>query len=108
MPGIRPSSAERGRLRQHLDARLMEIRTTRSKATFAAPFRLPEVEEVLPAGTYEIETDEQVIEGNEHTVFVRMATLLRVDIGGTSRTITISPDSLAAALENDRLPDLPG
>lgn len=86
----------------------MEIRTTHSKATFAAPFRLPEVEEVLPAGTYEIETDEQIIEGNERTVFVRMATLLRVDIGGTSRTITISPDSLAAALENDRLPDLPG
>ena len=85
----------------------MEIRSTRSMARFAAPFRLPEVEEVLPAGTYEIETDEQIIEGNERTVFVRMATLLRVDIGGTSRTITISPDSLAAALENDRLPDLP-
>lgn len=46
----------------------MDIRTTRSKATFAAPFRLPEVAEVLPAGTYDIETDEQIIEGNEHTI----------------------------------------
>jgi hypothetical protein len=80
----------------------MCVRTTRSEVTFSSPFRLPEISEVLPAGTYHIETDERAIEGNERTVFVRVATLLRLDAGGTSRTITISPASLAAALENDR------
>jgi len=50
---------------------------------------LSEIAEILPAGTYDIETDEQMIEGNENTVFVRMARRPRVDSGGTWRTLTI-------------------
>lgn len=80
----------------------MAIRTTSSQVTFASPFRLPEIAETLPAGTYDIETDEEIIEGNERTVFVRVATLLRLTTGGTTQTFTIAPESLNAALAKDK------
>ena len=43
----------------------MAIRTTQSQAIFTAPFVLPEIDYLLPAGTYDVETEEEVIEGNE-------------------------------------------
>lgn len=54
----------------------MAVRTTRTQVSFSAPFSLPEVDELLPEGTYDIETDEEVHQGNERTVCVRVATLL--------------------------------
>lgn len=80
----------------------MAVRTTRTQVSFSAPFRLQEVDELLPAGTYDIETDEEVHEGNERTTYVRVATLLHLRGRGWSRTVTINPDSLEAALRNDR------
>lgn len=80
----------------------MAIRTTRTQVSFSAPFSLPEIDELLPAGTYEIETDDEVHEGNERRVYVRVATLLHLRGQGWSRTVTINPDSLEAALRNDR------
>jgi hypothetical protein len=44
------------------------IRTTRSQVTFARPFTLAEMDAPLPPGTYDVDTDEEVIEGNERTV----------------------------------------
>ena len=79
----------------------MPTRTTRSQVTFAKSFALPELDHPLPAGIYEIDTDEEVVEGNEHTTYVRVATLLRVHGLGSTRTVTIDPDSLAAAVRLD-------
>lgn len=58
--------------------------------------------EEQPAGTYEIETDEEGIEGNGPTVFRRVATLLILKEPGRTRTITIDPAGLQAALVEDR------
>ncbi len=79
----------------------MAIRTTRSQLTFRNPFTLPEVNGPLAAGTYDIDTDEEVIEGNERTVYVRTATLLHIRSPGMTRTVTVDPHSLAAALQKD-------
>lgn len=79
----------------------MPIRTTRTHVTFNGPFGLAEIDGQLPAGTYDIDTDEEVIEGNERTVYVRTATLIHVRGLGTTRTVTIDPSGLAAALRND-------
>jgi hypothetical protein len=79
----------------------MVIRTTRTQVTFNAPFTLPELDSVQPAGTYDVETDEEVIEGNERTVYLRVATLLHIRSSGATSTITINPAGLQAALEGD-------
>lgn len=79
----------------------MPIRTTRTHVTFNAPFTLPELDGVQPAGSYDVETDEEAFEGNGRTVYVRVATLLRVCSAGLARTVTINPAGLQAALERD-------
>lgn len=79
----------------------MTIRTTRSEVTFAAPFNLPELEAVQPAGTYKVETDEEIVEGNERTVYIRKATLLYITSGGSTSVISVDPANLAAALARD-------
>ena len=79
----------------------MTIVTRRSSATFAAPFTVRGVEGQQPAGTYEIETDEEVIEGNGHVVRRRIATLMFIRRGQATETWTIDPADLAAALARD-------
>lgn len=82
----------------------MTIRTTRSQVTFARPFTLAEMDAPLPPGTYDVDTDEEVIEGNERTVYVRTATLIHVRGIGSTRTVTIDPAGLAAALQMEAGP----
>ena len=79
----------------------MTIRTTKSRVTFNRPFSLKGVDGVQPPGSYEVETDEEVIEGNERTVYRRVATILYLSAGGTTVSCTIDPDDLAAALARD-------
>jgi hypothetical protein len=79
----------------------MAIRTTRTQVTFRAPFSLPELDGLQPAGTYDVETDEEAIEGNERTVYLRVATLISIHSLGSTRTVTIDPASLEAALLRD-------
>lgn len=79
----------------------MTIRTTKSRVTFAAPFRLSGIEGVQPAGSYDVETDEEAIEANQHIVYRRVATLLHLTAAGTTTSYTINPDDLAAALDRD-------
>ncbi|MGV3481060.1 MAG: hypothetical protein ACO1O3_14005 [Sphingobium sp.] len=79
----------------------MSIRTTSGTATFAAPFRLKGVNETLPPGTYQVETDEEVVEGNARTVFRRVATLFYVPTASGMRVCTVDADDLAAALAAD-------
>jgi hypothetical protein len=79
----------------------MALRTTSSKVTFLAPFVLAELDDPLPAGSYRVDTDEEGIEGNERTVYVRVATLLYVEKGATTRIVTIDPRGLEAAQAQD-------
>jgi len=53
----------------------MPLRTTRSQVTFEAPFQLAEIDEAQLPGTYDIDTEEEVLEGNERTVYLRVATM---------------------------------
>lgn len=77
------------------------IRTTRSSVTFSSPFRLKGFKQPEPPGTYLLETDEEVIEGNDRTTYLRVATLLYIEAGGTIRTVTVDPTELRAALDRD-------
>jgi hypothetical protein len=85
----------------------MTIRTTRAIVSFASPFRLKGFAAPAPAGDYEVETDEEAIEGNGRTVYVRVATLMFITSGGTTRTVTIDPADLDAALKRDATTPVP-
>jgi hypothetical protein len=58
----------------------------------------------LPAGTYEVVTDEELIEGLSFPVYRRVATTMLVPVQscrGAVEMLTVGPPSLAAALERD-------
>ena len=76
----------------------MALRTTRKSVTFNAPFTLKELNEVQPAGTYDIVTDEEIVEGNERNVYIRVATVLYIRTIGTTRMVTIDPRGLEGRL----------
>ncbi len=77
------------------------MRTTKTNVTFAHPFRIAPDGETYPAGAYDVETDEEAIEGNDRTAYVRVKTLLFVKVGGTTSIHTVDPTALAEALARD-------
>jgi hypothetical protein len=56
----------------------MTIRSRRETVSFRHPFRIRGVERVLPAGTYEVVTDEETIEGLSFSAYRRIATMIIV------------------------------
>lgn len=63
----------------------MALRSTMSSVTFTKPFDLKGAGGVLPAGTYDVETDEDIVETISRTVYVRVATVLYIrSIGSRS------------------------
>lgn len=80
-------------------------RTTILPVSFRNPFRLKDIDEILPPGTYEIETDEELMDGISFHAYRRVQTLIHLPsrTGNPlhSRTLAIDPDELAAALAND-------
>src|SRR6516164_10779211 len=72
-----------GRLRKAI----MTIRSRRETVTFKHAFRIRGIDRLLPAGSYEVITDEEMIEGLSFAAFRRVATLIRIpaESGGRSR-----------------------
>ncbi len=80
-------------------------RTTQTTVTFARPFFLGDSKHELPAGTYDVETDEELLLGLSFPAYRRTEIRLHVPTGtvkkGRSRTLIILPQDLDAALERD-------
>ena len=82
----------------------MAIRTHRETVTFHRPFSLEGIDRPLPAGSYEVMTDEELIEGLSFPVYRRVATTILVpaaSLQGSVEMLTIGPAGLAAALDRD-------
>ena len=77
------------------------MRTTKRTVTFKSPFTVNNSAGELPAGTYDIEVDEEEIAGVELTAYRRVGTLLFVQQAGSTRSVTIEPQQLDAALQRD-------
>jgi hypothetical protein len=60
----------------------MTIRSRREIVTFKHPFRIRGLDRLLPAGAYEVVTDEESIEGLSFESFRRVATLIKVPVEG--------------------------
>ena len=56
----------------------MTMRSRRETITFKHPFRIKGIDRLLPAGAYEVITDEEMIEGLSFAVFRRVATMIMV------------------------------
>ena len=83
----------------------MTVRTSKKTVTFAQPFTLGDDEEVFQPGTYDVETDEERLEGVSFEAYRRVQTLVHLPptpaTPGRSRTLTVDPDDLEAALARD-------
>ena len=84
----------------------MTIRTTRTTVTFRRAFVLAGLDEEQPAGVYDIETDEERLEGLSLSAYRRVQTLIhlhpKTGNPNLTQTMTIDPDELDAALQRDQ------
>ncbi|MET0241119.1 MAG: hypothetical protein ABW184_14605 [Sphingobium sp.] len=80
----------------------MTDRTTQSTVEFGAPFRLAGFDAPLPAGTYQLSTEEESSEVAGHAIYRRTATILRVESGGRVEYHPVDPAALEKALAQDR------
>ncbi|MBR0906844.1 hypothetical protein [Bradyrhizobium liaoningense] len=82
----------------------MTIRSRRETVHFKHPFRIRGIERVLPAGSYEVVTDEETIEGLTFSAYRRVATMITVPTEGacgTTEMLSIGSIDLANAQAAD-------
>ena len=84
------------------------MRTRRSQITFQAPFRLRICDGVFPAGTYEVDTDEELIDGLSFVAYRRTATWIHLPAIGTKtmchEVIMVQPSELETGIETAAKP----
>jgi hypothetical protein len=56
----------------------MTIRTSKKTVIFRRPFVLGGFDEVVPAGAYSVETDEELLEGISFPAYRRILTLIQL------------------------------
>jgi hypothetical protein len=83
----------------------MSQRTSHKAVTFIRPFSLDGIDEVQPAGTYTVETREDLLPGVSFPAWRRIATLIFLPSrpGGAfvEQMVSIDPLELEAAQERD-------
>jgi hypothetical protein len=83
----------------------MTIRSRREIVTFKHPFQIRGVDRLLPAGAYEVITDEEMIEGLSFASYRRVATMIMVPAaasrGSTMEMISIGSVDLSDAQRID-------
>lgn len=84
----------------------MTTRTTKSTVTFTRPFTLSGFDGEQPAGSYSVETDEEMLDGVSFPAYRRLATMMQLDAktigpGGILQVAVIDPGQLEAALAAD-------
>ncbi len=83
----------------------MNLRTTSRTITFRQPFSLVGLDDIQPAGTYTIQTDEEPLEGLSFLAYRRVATVIFLPLGrggpGSFQAISITPEALDAAQARD-------
>jgi hypothetical protein len=84
----------------------MTTRTTKKTVTFRRPFNLSGFDGEQPAGSYSVETDEELLEDLSFPAYRRMATMMQLETGagaagGIRQVAVIDPTELEAALAVD-------
>jgi hypothetical protein len=83
----------------------MTIRSRRETVTFKHPFQIRGIDRMLPAGAYEVVTDEEMIEGLSFASYRRVATMIIVPAaasrGSATEMVSIGSVDLADAQRTD-------
>ncbi|TMJ49125.1 MAG: hypothetical protein E6G85_22340 [Alphaproteobacteria bacterium] len=83
----------------------MTIRSRKEIVTFRHPFQIRGIDRLLPAGSYEVITDEEMIEGLSFASFRRVATMMMVPAaasrGSTMEMVSIGSVDLSDAQRID-------
>jgi hypothetical protein len=74
----------------------MTIRSRRETVIFKHPFHIRGIERQLPAGAYEVVTDEETIEGLSFAVWRRIATMIMVPVEGARRAADVEMVSIGS------------
>jgi hypothetical protein len=90
----------------------MTTRTRTETLTFSNSFRLTGLDEQIPAGTYEVEIEEERLGDVSFPAYRRVLTLLHLGSTplspGTTRTVSTDQQALDTAIAHDRAPGQPG
>ncbi len=86
----------------------MTRRTSRKTVTFLRPFVLQGFANVLPAGDYVIDTEEERLDTSLTLAWRRVSTVMRVRVDGAVECCTVDPDELSEALLRDGARNAPG
>jgi len=88
----------------------MSTRSTEVTIRFSQAFRLSQFDQAQPAGSYQLVTEEERLEGLSFAAFQRVRTLLHLPgnarPGRTRQVVEVDPAELAAAVVADALRDL--
>jgi hypothetical protein len=87
-----------------MDVAAVIARTLSKDVAFVRPFLLKGIDRMLPAGTYKVVTDEELIEGLSFPVYRRVSTMIFVPAQSQAAAlemVTIDPLELQAAQERD-------
>ena len=83
----------------------MTMRSTKSTVTFANPFTVPGYTDGLPAGTYDVLVEEELLQGLTFEAYRRTATYLKVPgrgaHAGRTEFRSITDNDLIKALSRD-------
>ena len=82
----------------------MTIRSRREVVTFKHTFQIRGIDRQLPAGEYEVITDEEMIEGLSFAAYRRIATMIIVPAAaarGSTEMVSIGPVDLSDAQRID-------
>jgi hypothetical protein len=84
----------------------MTTRTTKSTVIFKRPFSLSGFDGEQPAGSYSVETDEELLDSVSFPAYRRLATMMQLDAktvgpSGILQVAVIDPLQLEAALAAD-------
>lgn len=89
---------------------IMTIRTTTATVTFRQPFSLKGAERIMPAGSYRVVTDEELIDGLSFLAYRRVLTAIYLPVAGHGSSIemlVVNPQDLDAAQDRDREASIP-
>ncbi len=84
----------------------MTSRTTETVVHFTSEFTLPGFDKPQPAGSYRVDSDEEMIGGLTRNAWRRIGAFIHLPAiavrSSTHRMVPINPADLEAALEKDR------
>lgn len=84
----------------------MTTRTTQATVCFSSDFLLPGFDAPQPAGEYQVDHDEELIDGVSMLAWRRVGSFIHLPgigmAGATRQMVPVSPADLEAALEKDR------